>query len=219
MAFLERMAGDGPALELGLGTGRVALPLAARGIRVDGIDISPAMVAKPGGDRLSVIIGDFAEVPVKGRYRLVFVVANTFCNLGTQERQVRCFEQVGAHLTEDGSFVVTGFVPHPNGFGTASTWRRRRWGWMRCDSTCAASMPWNSGSRRARRPVGGRCAPLASGNPLRLAERARPHGPTRRSPPQGALGRLAPGTLQLSKSSVRVCLWALNGQRCHNTDW
>ncbi|MDP8957926.1 MAG: class I SAM-dependent methyltransferase, partial [Actinomycetota bacterium] len=117
VAFLERLAGDGSALELGIGTGRVALPLAARGVPVEGIDISPAMVsklrAKPGGDRLSVTIGDFAEVPVEGRYRLVFVVASTFCNLGTQERQVRCFEQVAAHLTEDGSFVVTGFVPDP----------------------------------------------------------------------------------------------------------
>jgi len=115
VAFLEQLAGAGPALELAIGTGRIALPLAARGIRVDGIDISTAMVdqlrAQPGGDQLSVTIGDFADVPVTGAYRLIFVVWNTFFNLLSQEDQVRCFENVAAHLTGDGSFVVEAFVP------------------------------------------------------------------------------------------------------------
>ena len=115
VAFLEQLAGDGPALELAIGTGRIALPLAARGIRVDGIDISPAMVdklrAKPGGDQISVTIGDFADVPVTGTYRLVYVVFNTLFNLLTQDDQVRCFENVAAHLTDDGSFVVEGGSP------------------------------------------------------------------------------------------------------------
>ena len=115
VAFLEQRAGPGPALELGIGTGRIALPLAARGIRVDGIDLSPAMVdqlrVKPGGDQLSVTIGDFADVPVPGTYRLIFVVFNTMFNLLTQEDQVRCFENVASHLTGDGSFVVEAFVP------------------------------------------------------------------------------------------------------------
>jgi Methyltransferase domain len=115
-AFLAELAGDGPALELAIGTGRVALPLAARGIRVDGVDSSLAMVAKlrekPGGDQLAVTIGDFAQVPVDGRYRLVYVVFNTLFNLLTQDDQVRCFEHVAAHLVEDGSFVVEGQVPH-----------------------------------------------------------------------------------------------------------
>ena len=115
VAFLEQLAGPGPALELAIGTGRIALPLAARGIRVDGIDISPAMVdqlrAQPGGDQLSVTIGDFADVPVTGAYRLIFVVWNTFFNLLSQEDQVRCFENVAAHLTDEGSFVVEAFVP------------------------------------------------------------------------------------------------------------
>ena len=110
VAFLEQLAGSGPALELAIGTGRIALPLAARGIRVDGIDLSPAMVdqlrAQPGGDQLSVTIGDFADVPVTGAYRLIFVVWNTLFNLLTQEEQVRCFENVAAHLTDDGSFVI-----------------------------------------------------------------------------------------------------------------
>ena len=116
VAFLERLAGRGPALELAVGTGRIALPLAARGIRVDGVDISPAMVAqlraKPGGDQISVTIGDFADVPVPGTYRLIFVVFNTMFNLLTQEDQVRCFENVAAHLTDDGSFVIEAGVPN-----------------------------------------------------------------------------------------------------------
>lgn len=115
VAFLEQLAGSGPALELAIGTGRIALPLAARGIRVDGIDISPAMVdqlrTQPGGDQLSVTIGDFADVPVTGAYRLIFVVWNTLFNLLTQEDQVRCFQNVAAHLTDDGSFVVEAYVP------------------------------------------------------------------------------------------------------------
>lgn len=116
VAFLEELAGGGPALELAIGTGRVALPLAARGVRVDGIDISPAMVAKlrakPGGDQISVTMGDFADVPVSGTYRLIYVVFNTLFNLLTQADQVRCFENVAAHLTDDGSFVVEAGVPN-----------------------------------------------------------------------------------------------------------
>src|SRR6266511_137112 len=115
VAFLEELARGGPALELAIGTGRIALPLAARGVRVDGIDLSTAMVGKlrekPGGDQISVTIGDFAEVPVAGTYRLIYVVFNTLFNLLTQEDQLRCFENVAAHLTDDGSFVVEAGVP------------------------------------------------------------------------------------------------------------
>jgi SAM-dependent methyltransferase len=116
VAFLEQLAGGGPALELAIGTGRIALPLAARGIRVDGIDIAPAMVAKlrakPGGDQLSVTMGDFAEVPLSGTYRLIYVVYNSFNNLLTQDEQVRCFQNVAAHLTDDGSFLIEAGVPN-----------------------------------------------------------------------------------------------------------
>jgi SAM-dependent methyltransferase len=115
VAFLAAHAGRGPALELAIGTGRIALPLAARGIRVDGIDISPAMVErlreKPGGDVLDVRIGDFADVDVPGRYPLVFVLWNSFYNLLSQDEQVRCFENVAAHLEEGGAFVIEGYVP------------------------------------------------------------------------------------------------------------
>ncbi len=115
VAFLAELAGDGPALELAIGTGWIALPLAACGICVDGIDLSPAMVArlraKPGGEQLSVTIGNFADVPVPGTYRLIFVVANSLFNLLTQEDQVLCFENVAAHLADDGAFLIEAFRP------------------------------------------------------------------------------------------------------------
>jgi hypothetical protein len=110
--FLARLAGPGPALELGIGTGRIALPLAATGIPVDGIDFSPHVIeqmrSKPGGDKIDVTIGDFADVPVAGMYRLIYVPFNTFFNLLTQDDQVRCFENAARHLTDDGSFVIEG---------------------------------------------------------------------------------------------------------------
>jgi SAM-dependent methyltransferase len=115
VGFLERLAGSGPVLELAIGTGRIAVPLAGRGITVEGIDFSDAMVAKlrakPGGEALPVTIGDFADVPVPGRYSLIYLVFNTLFNLLTQDDQVRCFENVATHLTDDGVFVVEAFVP------------------------------------------------------------------------------------------------------------
>jgi SAM-dependent methyltransferase len=115
VALLEDLAGGGPALELAIGTGWIALPLAARGVRVDGIDISPAMVnrlrEKPGGERIAVTIGDMADVAVTDEYRLVYVVANSLFNLLRQDDQARCFENVAAHLTEDGLFLIEGFLP------------------------------------------------------------------------------------------------------------
>jgi hypothetical protein len=115
VAFLRAWAGDGPALELGIGTGRIALPLAATGLRVDGIDISPPVVeqmrTKPGGDKIEVTIGDFADVAVPGTYRLIYCPGNSFFNLLTQEDEVRCFENVAAHLMADGAFVMESLVP------------------------------------------------------------------------------------------------------------
>lgn len=116
VALLHELAGDGPALELAIGTGRIALPLAATGLRVDGIDMSPDMVgqlrAKPGGADLAVTMGDFADVGVSGSYSLIYVVYNTLFNLLTQDDQVRCFENVAKHLTDDGVFLVEAGVPH-----------------------------------------------------------------------------------------------------------
>src|SRR5213076_349712 len=98
-----------------IGSGRIALPLAERGIRVEGIDNSPAMVAQlrsmAGGDKIAVTMGDFVDVAVAGTYRLIYVVFNSLFNVLTQDDQVRCFENVAAHLTDDGSFVVEAFVP------------------------------------------------------------------------------------------------------------
>jgi SAM-dependent methyltransferase len=115
VAFLERVARGGPVLKLAIGTGRIGLPLARRGLRVDGIEASPEMAAqlraKPGGDQLAVTMGDFADVGVDDQYRLVFLVFNTFFNLLTQDDQVRCFENVAAQLLPDGVFVVETFVP------------------------------------------------------------------------------------------------------------
>jgi SAM-dependent methyltransferase len=112
---LGRLAGPGPVLELAIGTGRLAIPLAQRGIDVRGIDASEAMVArmraKPGGEDIPVTMGDFADVGVEGSFSLVYLVFNTIFALLTQEDQVRCFENVAAHLAEDGRFVVEAFVP------------------------------------------------------------------------------------------------------------
>jgi SAM-dependent methyltransferase len=114
---LAELAGPGPALELGIGTGRIALPLAAKGVEVHGIDASAAMVgrlrAKPGGDAIGVTMGDFADLPVEGSFPLVYVVFNTFYSLLTQDEQVRCFKAVAAHLAPGGAFVIEAFVPDP----------------------------------------------------------------------------------------------------------
>lgn len=115
VAFLEGFARGGAALELAIGTGRIALPLADRGIPVSGIDFSAAMVArlraKPGGATLQVAMGDFADVGLPGPFRLVYLVFNTLFNLLTQDDQVRCFANVAARLEPGGVFVVEGFVP------------------------------------------------------------------------------------------------------------
>src|SRR5436309_11087374 len=111
---LAELAGDGPVLELAVGTGRLAIPLAERGLEVHGIDASEAMVAKlrekPGGDRVQVTMGDFADVGVDVLYRLIFVGFNTFFALESQDEQVRCFENVARRLTDDGVFSIDAFV-------------------------------------------------------------------------------------------------------------
>jgi SAM-dependent methyltransferase len=113
--FLAELAGDGAALELGIGTGRIALPLAQRGVRVHGIDLSGEMVAtlrkKPGGEEIEVAIGDFASTRVDGTFSLAYVVFNTIGNLTTQDAQVACFENVAAHLGPGGCFVIEIGVP------------------------------------------------------------------------------------------------------------
>jgi SAM-dependent methyltransferase len=113
--LLAELAGDGRALELGIGTGRIALPLAQRGVPVHGIDLSEAMVArlreKPGGEHIDVTIGDFATTSVDGTFSLAYVVFSTIMNLTTQAAQVTCFRNVAAHLEPGGSFVVEVGIP------------------------------------------------------------------------------------------------------------
>jgi SAM-dependent methyltransferase len=113
--LLAELAGGGPALEFAVGTGRVALPLVARGVPVSGIELSTAMAdrlrAKPGAERISVTIGDMATTRVAGRFRLVYLVFNTIGNLTTQEEQVACFANAAAHLEPGGAFLVEVGVP------------------------------------------------------------------------------------------------------------
>jgi SAM-dependent methyltransferase len=115
VAFLAELAGDGPALELGIGTGRIALPLARRGVSVAGIDLSRAMVerlrSKPGGEAIAVTIGDFSTTRVDGSFSLVYLVFNTIMNLTSQAAQVACFRNAAAHLRPAGRFVVEVGVP------------------------------------------------------------------------------------------------------------
>jgi SAM-dependent methyltransferase len=113
--FLAELAADGAALELGIGTGRIALPLAQRGVRVHGIDLSEAMVArlraKPGAEEIRVTIGDFATTRVEGTFSLAYLVFNTILNLTTQDEQVACFQNAAAHLKPGGCFVIEVGVP------------------------------------------------------------------------------------------------------------
>jgi SAM-dependent methyltransferase len=113
--FLAELAGDGGALEFGIGTGRIAVPLAQRGVRAHGIDLSEAMVArlraKPEAEQIGVTIGTFATTRVEGTYSLVYLVFNTINNLTTQDEQVACFANAAAHLDPGGCFVIEVGVP------------------------------------------------------------------------------------------------------------
>ncbi len=115
VGVLAELAGGGRALELGIGTGRIALPLARRGVPVHGIDMSRAMVArlraKPGGDQVGVTIGDFATTRVDGTFSVAYLIFNTIMNLTTQAAQVACFGNVAAHLAPGGCFVIEVAIP------------------------------------------------------------------------------------------------------------
>lgn len=113
--FLADLAGDGRALELGVGTGRLALPLSRQGVRVHGIELSPAMVAQlraqPGADAIGITIGDFATTRVGGTFRLAYLVRNTITNLTSQDEQAECFRTVAAQLEPGGCFVIENYIP------------------------------------------------------------------------------------------------------------
>lgn len=112
---LAELAQGGRALELGIGTGRIALPLSERNVEVHGIDAAQSMIsrlrAKPGSARITVTQGNFADVAIEGEFALVYIVFNTFFALSSQEDQLRCFANVAAHLSRDGCFVMEAFVP------------------------------------------------------------------------------------------------------------
>ncbi len=127
IATLVELAHAGRVLELGIGTGRIALPLAMKGVEIHGIDASPAMIAqlqaKPGGQNIPVTLGNFADVGVEDKYALIFVVFNTFYCLLSQEEQVRCFHNVARHLSKDGVFLLEAFVPDVTRFSGAQSVR------------------------------------------------------------------------------------------------
>jgi SAM-dependent methyltransferase len=140
--FLAELAGSGRALELGIGTGRIALPLAQRGVPVHGIELSKAMAArlraKPGAKDIGVTIGDFATTTVEGTFSVAYLVFNTIMNLTTQEAQVACFRNVAAHLEPGGCFVIEVGVPGLQGLPPGQPFRvfhvsETRWGFDEFD--------------------------------------------------------------------------------------
>lgn len=132
---LAELAAGGRVLELGIGTGRISLPLAARGLEVHGIEISPAMVeglrAKPDNEKVSVTMGDFADVGVDGPFALIFAAVNTFTGLATQDDQVRCFVNAAARLHRDGMFVVDTWVSEAAASNQSSAVSTR---WVRAEN-------------------------------------------------------------------------------------
>jgi SAM-dependent methyltransferase len=128
--LLEQLAAGGRVLELGIGTGRIALPLHQRGVRVSGIEASPAMIAKlrakPGGDEIEVHQASFVDLPMRDQFSLIFVAFNTLFALLTQDEQLRCIRSVASHLEDDGLFLVEAFVPDLCRFDRGQTVRGLR---------------------------------------------------------------------------------------------
>jgi SAM-dependent methyltransferase len=143
--FLADLGRGGAALELGIGTGRIALPLAQRGVRVHGIDLPEAMVArlraKPGAKQIDVTVGDFTTTTVEGKFSVVYVVANTIMNLTTQDEQVACFQNAGAHLEPNGCFVIEVLVPRLQRLPPGETFNHSLWGPHTSASTSTTSLP------------------------------------------------------------------------------
>ena len=197
--FLAGLAGDGAALELGIGTGRVAVPLAERGVPVHGIDLSAAMVqrlrAKRGAAGVGVTIGDFATTRVPGTFRLAYLVFNTINNLTTQDAQVECFRNVATHLEPGGCFVIEVGVPDLRRLPPGETVRAftvtpdyvgfDEYTDLVNQIDVLPSLPC------CRRQAGG----VLGAVPLRVAVGARPDGPTCRHDPARALERLEAPTV------------------------
>jgi SAM-dependent methyltransferase len=113
--FLADLAGSGPALEFGIGTGRIALPLSRGGVRVHGIELSPAMITRlqtqAGAENVGITLGDFATATVDGTFSVVYLLRNTITNLTSQDEQVECFRNAARHLRPGGTFVIENYVP------------------------------------------------------------------------------------------------------------
>jgi len=188
--FLAELTGSGTALELGIGTGRIALPLSGRGVRVHGIDLSTAMVArlrsKPGGDAIGVTIGDFTTARVGGTFALAYLVFNTIMGLTTQDAQVECFRNVAAHLEPGGRFAVEVMVPEL---------RRLPPG----QDVVPFDLEPHPHHRRPRR------AHDVSG-PVRLARRTRPDGAAGRDDPARAVEWLEPRAVHRRQHRPRLGL-------------
>ena len=205
---LEGLAAGGPALELAIGTGRVGLPLAARGVPVTGIELSAAMVeqlrAKPGGAELPVTIGDMATTKVAGTFSLVYLVFNTVVNLTSQDAQVDCFVNAASHLRPGGCFVIEVDVPQ----------LRRLPPGDRANVANAGPELWTVHVFDVveQRIVAhhftdaGRRAPPHDPVPLRVAGRARPDGPDRGVAAAGPVGRLARRPVH-GESRSHVSVW------------
>ena len=199
--LLAELARGGPALEFAAGTGRVALPLAARGIAVHGIELSPhmaeRMAAKPGAGAVPVTIGDMTSTRVLGIFRLVYLVANTIMNVTTQDHQLAVFGNAAAHLEPGGCFVVEVEVPQlrrvpPGETAWVFTLSPDHVGIETFDDT-AAQIAW---SRHWIEVEGAAGAPLRA-LPVRVAVRAGPDGQDHRFPGPSPLGGLGPGAIHL----------------------
>ncbi|MFK0191544.1 methyltransferase domain-containing protein [Kitasatospora sp. NPDC090308] len=208
---LAELAGGGKALELGVGTGRIALPLARHGVPVHGIEPSRAMVrrlrAEPGGESIGVTLGDFAtaqaDLTADGPFALVFPVFRTLMNLTGQEAQVACFRTAAAHLAPGGRFAVEAMVPElrkiPAGQNTVpfrtgpGEWACTAYDTVTQDATC--HLPPGHPGRPRHRPD----RPL----PLRLARRTGPDDPTGRPAAPRPLGRVDAGTVHRTQHPAR----------------
>ncbi len=207
---LAELAGEGAALELGIGTGRIALPLSERGVRVHGIDLSEAMVArlraKPGGESIGVTIGDFAATRVDGTFTVAYLVYNTINNLTSQDAQVACFQNVAAHLAPGGCFVIEVGVPGlrrlpPGQTAVPFTVTPDRLGFDEYDvvhQEHGLAPLLAHRRRRLRLDVGA--------VPLRLAVRARPDGAPGRDVSARPLERLGPQPVHRREHEPRLGL-------------
>ncbi len=221
--FLADLAGDGAALELGIGTGRIALPLARRGVRVHGIDLSEAMVArlraKPGAEHIGVTIGDFATTRVEGTFSLAYLVFNTIMNLTSQDEQVACFQNVGAHLEPGGCFVIEVGVPDLQRLPPGETIRpfhvsATRLGFDEYDVAAQGLI-----SHHYYAGPDGNARALLDPVSLRVAGRARPDGAARRDAAARPLRRLEPRAVHEREHEPRLGLGEDPCVRVVRTAW